>query len=65
MWEVLTGDYSRKLSPEHCLERSINSTSHGSIVVFHDNVKAEKNLRFALPRYIEHFLNKGYKFDLL
>ncbi|MFN3404102.1 MAG: polysaccharide deacetylase family protein [Cytophagaceae bacterium] len=65
MWDVLTGDYDQQLSPDHCLNRSIKHVSPGSIVIFHDNIKAEKNLKYALPRFLEHFLTAGYQFDKL
>lgn len=61
-WDVLTHDYSNKISPESCLKNTIKYTRSGSIVVFHDNVKAEKNLKYVLPKYIDHFLKLNYKF---
>ena len=65
MWDVLSWDFSRKISPESCLKNSIKATAKGSIVLFHDNWKAEKNLEYALPRYIEHFVSKGFVFKTL
>jgi len=65
MWDVLSGDFLQTITPEICLEKTIEATSKGSIVIFHDNVKAERNLKYTLPRYIEYFLNKGYSFDTL
>ena len=65
MWDVLTIDYNKSVSPESCLKNSIRVTRPGSIIVFHDSVKAEGNLMYALPRYIEHFLEQGYSFKLL
>jgi peptidoglycan-N-acetylglucosamine deacetylase len=62
MWDVLTVDYEKRLSPEICLANSVGATRPGSIIVFHDSFKAEKNLVYALPRYIEHFLEKGFSF---
>ena len=64
-WDVLSHDYSSKISPETCLNNSVKYTRKGSIIVFHDNIKAEKNLRYTLPLYIEHFLDLNYKFELL
>ena len=64
-WDVLTYDYDKLVSPETCLDNSIRYTRPGSIIVFHDNVKAQKNLKFALPQYIEHFLKLNYKFAIL
>ncbi|MEP2772541.1 MAG: polysaccharide deacetylase family protein [Fulvivirga sp.] len=65
MWDVLSGDFLPTISPEKCLSKSISSTKPGSIIIFHDNIKAEKNVRYALPRYIEHFKNQGYSFQTL
>ena len=65
MWDVLSFDFLQRLSPEKCLRGTIQATRPGSIVVFHDSVKAEKNLYYALPRYIEYFLSKGFSFDTI
>lgn len=65
MWDVLSGDFLAKLSPEQVLSQSIRHTKPGSIIVFHDNLKAEKNLRFALPTYLSHFEAQGYSFHSL
>ncbi|WP_299760827.1 polysaccharide deacetylase family protein [uncultured Pontibacter sp.] len=65
MWDVLTNDYDQNLSPEKCLRQSIKSTQSGSIIVFHDSLKAQRNLMYALPRFLEHFTKLGYTFDTL
>jgi peptidoglycan/xylan/chitin deacetylase (PgdA/CDA1 family) len=65
MWDVLTHDYHRQVSPEQCLRNSLRAVRNGSIVVFHDSLKAEKNLLFTLPRFIEACLNLGYRFKPL
>lgn len=65
MWDVLTLDYDKSVTPKACLKNSINATRSGSIVVFHDSFKAERNLKYALPRYIDHFLSRGYTFKAL
>ena len=62
MWDVLTSDYSKSMSPQKCLAGSIRATRPGSIVVFHDSLKAQRNMTYALPRYIDHFLNQGFTF---
>lgn len=62
MWDVLSWDFSFRMTPERCLKNTIKATGKGSIVVFHDNVKAQKNMTYALPRYIDHFRSKGYEF---
>lgn len=65
MWDVLSKDYLLTLEKEEVLAKSISATENGSIIVFHDNVKAEENLRYAMPRYIDHFLELGYHFEVL
>ncbi len=65
MWDVLSGDYSLDISPENVLKKSIQHTENGSIVLFHDSKKAEKNLRFTLPKFLKHFTENGYQFAQL
>jgi peptidoglycan/xylan/chitin deacetylase (PgdA/CDA1 family) len=65
MWDVLSIDYNKSVSPQACLRNSISATRPGSIIVFHDSLKAERNMSYALPRYIKHFLEKGYTFKTL
>ena len=65
MWDVLSHDYSRTLSPDQCLRGTIQATRPGSIIAFHDSLKAEKNMRYTLPRFLEHFTREGYSFKAL
>jgi peptidoglycan/xylan/chitin deacetylase (PgdA/CDA1 family) len=65
MWDVLSGDFDQNLSPADCLKKSIMHTEQGSIIIFHDSLKAWKNLEYVLPRYLEHFHSCGYKFEKL
>ena len=65
MWDVLSGDFDPKLSEEQCLANVINNAENGSIVVFHDSLKAEDKLRYALPRVLEHFTEQGFTFGKL
>ncbi len=62
MWDVLTRDYNNRLSGEDVLNNIKNYVRNGSIVVFHDSVKSEKNLCYALPRAIEWLLENNYHF---
>ncbi|MBX2951717.1 MAG: polysaccharide deacetylase family protein [Leadbetterella sp.] len=63
MWSVLTRDYSPALSPEKCLKNAIKNTQNGSIVLFHDSLKARENLEYVLPRYLRYFSRMGYRFE--
>lgn len=62
MYDLVTRDYSKKLSGDDVLENVKRYTRNGSIIVFHDSLKAEKNLRYALPKAIEWLKQNGYKF---
>ena len=62
MWDVLSGDFSSELNPDQVLEKSIKYTKPGSIIVFHDNVKAQTNLKYVLPAYLSYFNAKGFSF---
>ncbi len=64
-WDVLVGDFDLNLSPQIMLEKAIKNTENGSIVVFHDSQKAFQNMKYVLPKYLKHFKNLGYKFELL
>ena len=65
MWDVLTYDFDQKLPAPECLRLAIKNTRSGSIVVFHDSLKAWQNLQYVLPRYLAHFSALGYRFEAL
>lgn len=65
MWDVLTNDYDSSLKPEKCLQEAIRCTQSGSIIVFHDSIKARRNMMYALPRFLDHFTASGYTFETL
>lgn len=65
MWDVLSVDYNKNLSAEACLRNTIRACRPGSIIVFHDSLKAQKNMMYALPRVLDHFTTEGYVFKAL
>ncbi len=65
MWDVLTNDYDKSLSQEKCLQQTLKHTQSGSIIVFHDSLKAKQNMMYALPRFLDHFTAAGYTFETL
>lgn len=65
MWDVLSGDFDQSISKEDCLSNVIASTKRGSIIVFHDSQKAAERMMYTLPRVLEHFAAKGYRFESL
>ncbi len=65
MWDVLSGDFDPAISPEQCLRNVMNNVSPGSIVVFHDSIKAEKKLKYVLPKVLEALSLEDYSFEAL
>jgi len=63
MWDVLTYDYATDLPPQTCLQAAIKHIRSGSIVVFHDNIKAGRNMTYTLPKVLAHFTEKGFRFS--
>ncbi|QIE60105.1 polysaccharide deacetylase family protein [Rasiella rasia] len=60
MWNVLSADFDSEISEEKCLKNVIKNINPGSIVVFHDSLKAEKKLRYVLPKVLEFTSKKGW-----
>jgi peptidoglycan/xylan/chitin deacetylase (PgdA/CDA1 family) len=65
MWDVLTADYDAKISAEKCLENATKKVTSGSIIVFHDSVKAFPHLEYTLPKALCYFKEKGFVFEKL
>jgi peptidoglycan/xylan/chitin deacetylase (PgdA/CDA1 family) len=65
MWDILTGDFDPKLSPEACYRKVIAKTRPGSIVVFHDSIKAFPRLKYVLPKALENWTAAGYRFEAI
>lgn len=62
MWMVVAIDWDASVSKEKCLDNVINNTASGDIVVFHDSIKASRNMQYALPKVLGYFSEKGFKF---
>ncbi|MBC7615865.1 MAG: polysaccharide deacetylase family protein [Pedobacter sp.] len=65
MWDVLSGDFDPSTSPEKCYHNVIKNTKNGSIIVFHDSLKALERIQYALPKTINHLVTEGYQFGKL
>ena len=60
MWDVLSCDFDQTITPEKCLDNVIKNVKSGSIIVFHDSVKAEQNLKYVLPKTLAFLKEKGF-----
>ncbi|MDE6126189.1 MAG: polysaccharide deacetylase family protein [Muribaculaceae bacterium] len=65
MYDLVTRDYSKKLTPDKVFANVRRYTRNGAIIVFHDSLKAERNMKAVLPRAIEWLQARGYEFDVL
>jgi peptidoglycan-N-acetylglucosamine deacetylase len=65
MWDVLSVDYNKNLAPLRCAQNTIKATRPGSIILFHDSLKAEANMKVALPAVLDHFTKQGFVFKSL
>jgi len=63
LWDVLSGDFDQGISPQKCFDNIRRHVQPGSIVVLHDSLKAECNLRYALPALLDFYAGKGWRFD--
>lgn len=63
LWDVLAKDWMHNITPEECTKTVIKNTRNGSIIIFHDSVKASENLITTLPKILQYFTEKGFVFD--
>ena len=64
MWDLVTRDYSKRLNGRQVLRNVKKNVRNGSIITFHDSIKSEKNMKYALPRAIEWLKEQGYEFKV-
>ena len=64
MWDLVTRDYSKRLDGKQVLAKVKKYVRNGSIITFHDSLKSEENIKFALPRAIEWLKEQGYEFKV-
>ncbi len=65
MWEVLSADFDEAVSKEKCLKNVISKSTNGSIIVFHDSIKTEEKMKYALTRTLDYFSKKGFQFKAI
>jgi peptidoglycan/xylan/chitin deacetylase (PgdA/CDA1 family) len=65
MWDVLSGDFDQSISAETCINNVLKNVKNGSIIVFHDSLKAFDRLEKSLPIILEELSNRGFTFKRL
>lgn len=64
MWDLVTRDYSKWMTPERVLDNVKRYARNGSIITFHDSLKSIDKLRYALPEAIKWLKEQGYEFKV-
>jgi peptidoglycan-N-acetylglucosamine deacetylase len=65
MWDILSYDFDKNISPQKCLNNVIKNVRPGSIIVFHDSIKAFKNLEYALPKALKYFKERNFQCEVI
>ncbi|MFW5886214.1 MAG: polysaccharide deacetylase family protein [Bacteroidota bacterium] len=65
MWDVLSNDFNPKISAHRCYKKVVKCSKPGSIILFHDSCKAEKNMKISLENSLKYFQDEGYMFESL
>ena len=65
MWDVLSADFDTTITPEQCLQNVTKNATNGSVIIFHDSIKAFANLEYALPLVIKYLKENGYSFETI
>lgn len=65
MWDILSADFDTSISPKKCAENVLKNIQPGSIIIFHDSIKASQNLKVALSETLEYLTKNGYKMEAL
>lgn len=61
-WDVMPMDYDNRLNGNQVTQNAINYVRNGSVIVFHDSLKAKDRLVEALPATIDYLVGEGYTF---
>jgi len=64
MWDLVTRDYSNRLTAEDVVENVRRYARNGSIITFHDSLKSIDKLRTALPAALQWLREQGYAFKV-
>ncbi len=65
MWDLVTRDYSRRLTPEDIYNNVVRYARNGSIITFHDSLRSIDKLHKVLPQCLDYLISEGFSFDVL
>lgn len=65
MWDVMSYDFDQSINPKQCVDNVLNNITNGSIIVFHDSLKAKENLKHSLPIILKYLSDHGIQMKAL
>ena len=65
MWDIMSYDFDERLTPKECVENVLDNIKPGSIIVFHDSLKAKDNLKNCLPIILKSLHKAGIEMKAL
>lgn len=65
MWDVVSCDYDSRLTPEKVFQNIRRFVRPGSVITFHDSLKAERNMKEVLPKAVRWLKERGYRFEAI
>jgi peptidoglycan/xylan/chitin deacetylase (PgdA/CDA1 family) len=65
MYHIISGDFDQSITKEKCLDNVVRYAEAGSIIVFHDSLKASAHVHYALRGTLERFASLDYRFEAL
>lgn len=65
MWDIMSGDFDSKNTPDQCSKNVLDHVNNGSIIVLHDSQKAKTNLKGSLDEILQGIIAKGFQFGTI
>ena len=65
MWDLVTRDYSKRVTAEDVVNNVKRYARNGSIITFHDSLKSIDKLQTALPEALQWLKDQGYAFKVI
>jgi hypothetical protein len=65
MWDILSGDFDKTITPQEVLDNVLTNITPGSIIVFHDSEKAYDRMSYALPQVLDYCQKQNWKMKAL
>ena len=65
MWDLVSCDYDSRINPDQVFQNIREYVRPGSIITFHDSIKAKNNLMKTLLPSIQWLKKEGFRFEVI